>query len=138
MLSSVIDLDRTPGTPRLDGDADPKWKTPRIEIFLVGAYYPTIRPNEWTFLGRLGGPVLLVSHARLFAFSRPGCLRAIEETTKLMERQCPTVYGVLTVRVLVTTLADGSVEMIEAWRLEGPHPRWVNYPFLPPSIHVLG
>jgi len=129
-VSVICALDRGSraglSTPALGSAEQPEWKLPRVEMALVAGYHPVGQKTNWTVVGRHGGPVLLLTHARLFPCSPPGVKAAREACEKLRDEHCPGAVH-FTARVVVS---DEPEDAVEAWRFEGSEPRSIGrYPF---------
>ncbi len=132
MRASILALDRPrlspTRTPELGSAYEEQWVPPRMSMALVAGYCDETDLN-WTLLGRHGGPVRLLTHARLFQCSPTGYRLATAACMAFCDTHCPDALDMLA-RVIVTGDWDEPTEVVEAWRLEGSKPVHVeHYPF---------
>jgi hypothetical protein len=107
----------------------PSWKPPKIEVALVGGFFPRGFKTRWLLVDRSGRPTQSLIGSQLFGFNMAGKTAAFEAAVALGKEHAPKAIAFVA-RVVVTGDWSAPQEVIEAWRLEGSEPVDLGrYPF---------
>src|SRR5688572_1273018 len=104
----------------------PRLRFPPVRILLASGYYFPDDLLSWMYAGKSVRTTWRVDHARLHPFTKSGYRAALLAAAHLRKEMCPPAK-LFVVRVVVTGDPDAPLEIIPAWRLEGPKPVPVKY-----------